>query len=91
MLASKLDPLFPPGLEPGTFRVLGERDNHYTTETRCAAYMAVLCACQPGKWLLFPYIINLQDITIIFSTLSMPNTNSLDIWVGNLLEFTVLV
>ncbi len=27
--------LFPPGLEPGTFRVLGERDNHYTTETAC--------------------------------------------------------
>ena len=26
--------MFPPGLEPGTFRVLGERDNHYTTETR---------------------------------------------------------
>ena len=26
--------LFPPGLEPGTFRVLGERDNRYTTETR---------------------------------------------------------
>ena len=25
--------LFPPGLEPGAFRVLGERDNHYTTET----------------------------------------------------------
>ena len=25
--------LFPPGLEPRTFRVLGERDNHYTTET----------------------------------------------------------
>ena len=25
--------LFPPGLEPGTFRVLGERDNRYTTET----------------------------------------------------------
>ena len=24
---------FPPGLEPGTFRVLGKRDNHYTTET----------------------------------------------------------
>ena len=22
-----------PGLEPGTFRVLGERDNHYTTES----------------------------------------------------------
>ncbi len=30
----KTGPLFPPGLEPGTFRVLGERDNHYTTETR---------------------------------------------------------
>ena len=29
----KMEKLFPPGLEPGTFRVLGERDNHYTTET----------------------------------------------------------
>ena len=26
--------LFPPGFEPGTFRVWGERDNRYTTETR---------------------------------------------------------
>ena len=25
--------MFLPGFEPGTFRVLGERDNHYTTET----------------------------------------------------------
>ena len=25
--------LFPLGFEPRTFRVLGERDNHYTTET----------------------------------------------------------
>ena len=25
--------LFPPGFEPGTFRMLGERDNPYTTET----------------------------------------------------------
>ena len=25
--------LFPPGFKPGTFRVLGECDNHYTTET----------------------------------------------------------
>ena len=25
--------MFPPGFEPGTFRVLGERDNRYTTET----------------------------------------------------------
>ena len=24
---------FSPRVEPGTFRVLGERDNHYTTET----------------------------------------------------------
>ena len=28
-----MEGLFPPGLEPGTFRVLGERDNHYTTQT----------------------------------------------------------
>ena len=25
--------MFPLGLEPRTSRVLGERDNHYTTET----------------------------------------------------------
>ena len=25
--------VFPAGLEPATFRVLGGRDNHYTTET----------------------------------------------------------
>ena len=30
--------LFPPGFEPGIFRVLGERDNHYTTETRYRAF-----------------------------------------------------
>ena len=28
--------LFPLGFEPRTFRVLGERDNHYTTETDLA-------------------------------------------------------
>ena len=30
---SELTKLFPLGFEPRTFRVLGERDNHYTTET----------------------------------------------------------
>ena len=25
--------VFPPGIEPRTLRVLGVRDNHYTTET----------------------------------------------------------
>ena len=33
LFGKKNTDLFPPGLEPGTFRVLGERDNHYTTET----------------------------------------------------------
>ena len=28
--------MFPAGLEPATFRVLGGRDNHYTTETTLA-------------------------------------------------------
>ena len=28
--------LVPPGLEPGTFRVLSERDNHYTVELHAA-------------------------------------------------------
>ncbi len=32
-VCSKTKDLFPPGFEPGTFRVWGERDNHYTTET----------------------------------------------------------
>ena len=31
--SQRVKALFPPGFEPGTFRVLGERDNHYTTET----------------------------------------------------------
>ena len=33
IILSEETKMFPPGLEPGTFRVLGERDNHYTTET----------------------------------------------------------
>ncbi len=38
----KIERLFPPSFELGTFRVLGERDNHYTTET-----------CSQG-WVTFP-------------------------------------
>ena len=35
--------MFPPRLELGTFRVLGERDNHYTTETLdCCSWGMVL-------------------------------------------------
>ena len=37
-------PMFPPGLEPGTFRVLGERDNHYTTETGAEVLWRTSCA-----------------------------------------------
>ena len=33
-LMQKKEYVFPPGIEPGTFRVLGGCDNHYTTETR---------------------------------------------------------
>ena len=33
MLLTKTNSLFPPGFEPGTFRVLDGCDNHYTTET----------------------------------------------------------
>ena len=40
--------MFPPGIEPGTSRVLGERDNHYTTETHCmpAPRQRVLLLCR---------------------------------------------
>ncbi len=31
-IRTKNKELFPPGIEPGTFRVLGGCDNHYTTE-----------------------------------------------------------
>ena len=32
-ISGNIKMLFRPGFEPGTFRVLSERDNHYTTET----------------------------------------------------------
>ena len=37
--------MFPPGFEPGAFRVLGERDNHYTTET----FESCIQACDERK------------------------------------------
>ena len=37
--------MFPPGFEPGTFRVLGERDNHYTTETELALFSLACDFC----------------------------------------------
>lgn len=40
-LLTKRVELFPPGLEPRTSRVLGERDNHYTTGTGCWRARAV--------------------------------------------------
>ena len=33
-----LNKMIPPGLEPGTLRVLGARDNHYTTESMLKSY-----------------------------------------------------
>ena len=33
LMEEKVILMFPAGLEPATFRVLGGRDNHYTTET----------------------------------------------------------
>ena len=34
--------MFPPGFEPGTFRVLDECDNHYTTETGLLGFASTL-------------------------------------------------
>ena len=42
--------LFPPGFEPGTFRVLGERDNHYTTETRYRAVILFYFFFGQDRW-----------------------------------------
>ena len=45
-LVCKNDGLVLPGLEPGTFRVLSERDNHYTTELMMISYNTpdVICS-----------------------------------------------
>ena len=37
--------LFPPGLEPGTFRVLSGCDDHYTTET----LLGILIICKTSS------------------------------------------
>ena len=37
--------LFPPSFELGTFRVLGERDNHYTTETAALNFWVLRVSC----------------------------------------------
>ena len=47
--------LFPPGFEPGTFRVWGERDNHYTTET--------LIHPSSWPWRRTPHL-NIQALTV---------------------------
>ena len=47
--SKKASRLFPPGLEPRTFRVLGERDNHYTTETEDSRSNVETCLKQYTK------------------------------------------
>ena len=41
--------LVPPGLEPGTFRVLSERDNHYTTGLLKRQPTAAIMFCDYDK------------------------------------------
>ena len=40
--------MIPPGLEPGTLRVLGARDNHYTTESM-AVLPTIVVSCTTGQ------------------------------------------
>ncbi len=42
----KIESLFPPSFELGTFRVLGERDNHYTTETEDLIKFIIILLCK---------------------------------------------
>src|SRR4029434_10235359 len=42
--------LFPPSFELGTFRVLGERDNHYTMDTDNTGPCPVCYSRDLGKW-----------------------------------------
>ena len=47
--------MFPPGLEPGTFRVLGERDNRRTTETADYGTADYTIAIEISEYNIDPY------------------------------------
>ena len=46
--------MFPPGIEPGTFCVLGRRDNRYTTETVSDLYVIYKTNATPATIFLIP-------------------------------------
>ena len=53
MKSGKKKLMFPPGIEPGTFRVLGERDNRYTMETTdgfCGSNIVVKSSQSQPVW-----------------------------------------
>ena len=45
--------MFPPGIEPGTFCVLGRCDNHYTTETQALGCLELVDLTLPRQALGF--------------------------------------
>ena len=59
-MTQKCRPLIPLGFEPRTFRVLGERDNHYTMESHLLASSSdeglffttnINMSCQNPDWI----------------------------------------
>ena len=50
--------MIPPGLEPGTLRVLGARDNHYTTESMAVLPTIVVSCTTEQKVLTIWYHMN---------------------------------
>ena len=65
LLQSFSKSMFLAGLEPATFRVWGERDNHYTTET-CHTWIYFNMACR----------VSLSDLTQLNSEKSENNRPS---------------
>ena len=57
--------MFPPGIEPGTLRVWGARDNRYTTETSIFASAHII-----GFMLFFPTFSSLRNLIETFPLIS---------------------
>ena len=82
IIVIKIKVLFPPRIELGTFRVWGERDNHYTTETYERSYFLGISiryfAVFVVEFALCSYVIT--NVCCRFDSCSSPCCNTLLQW-----------
>ena len=69
--------VFPPGIEPGTFRVLGGCDNHYTTETTRQQLLA--------KWNIYAFLCSNPELKFYLTT--NDTLNKKDMYMNNVSNF----